>query len=352
MHFFSVLFATATVATGVVYLPESVVPTYAPIPAAANEPPVSNSTGYRVDNFGAGAYMVTDGSYQAAFFVTTTSVVVVDAPPTIGNKLLPAIRTITQLPVSHVVYSHAHADHIGAAYLYGSNKTLEIIAHRLTAEELAETSDPNRPAPTTTFEHSYKLQVDNQTLDLSYKGPNHEPGNIFIYSKSSKVLMVVDIAVPGWGPFASLMEAQNVPGFLKAFDQILAYDFDHYIGGHLDRSGTRADVQLEQEYLTDLFNNCKDALLLSGDPPNSTNPISSGAVIAPVIAANPGNSWAEFKVYLDTVADFCNNKTNEKWLTRLAGVDPFGPENAFAMMESIRIDYGILGPFGVGNSLT
>ena len=347
MFFFSILFATATVATGVVLVPETVVPTYAPIAPAAIGIPVSNSTGYRVESLGAGAYMITDGNYQAAFFVATNSVVVVDAPPTTGKRLLPAIRTVTQLPVSHLVYSHAHADHIGAAYLLAPNKTVEVIAHRLTAEELAEAPDPHRPAPTTIFDHSCRLRVGNQTLELTYKGPNHEPGNIFVYSPSSKVLMVVDILVPGWGPFAYLNEAQNVPGFVKAFDQILDYDFNHYIGGHLDRSGTRADVLLGQEYLADLFNNCKNALILSGYPPNSTNPISAEAIEPPVEAANPGNSWALFKVYLDTVTDYCNNKTNEKWLGRLAGVDSFGFENSWSFVESLRIDYGILGPYGV-----
>ncbi|KAI9652694.1 MAG: hypothetical protein M1821_007835 [Bathelium mastoideum] len=342
-----VFLATAVVASGVVLVPENIVPTYAPVATAAIGPPVSNSTGYRVEGFGDGAYMVTEGVYQAAFFVGTNSVVVVDAPPSIGKKLLLALRTVTQLPVSHLVYSHAHADHIGAAYLFGSNNTVDIVAHRLTAEELAEVSDPHRPTPTTVFENSYKLQVDNQTLELSYKGPNHEPGNIFVYSASSKVLIVIDIGVPGWAPFANLNEAQNVPGYIKAFDQILTYDFDHYIGGHLDCWGTRADILLGQEYIADLFQNCKDALILSGDPPNSTNPLSSSAVLAPVLAANPGNAWAEFKVYLDTVAEFCNNKTNEKWLGRLAGVDSFGFENALTLMESIRIDYGVLGPFGV-----
>ncbi|KAI9694231.1 MAG: hypothetical protein M1820_009089 [Bogoriella megaspora] len=347
MHCFNLLLAAAVTVASVVLIPQNIVPTYAPVPTSAIGLPISNATGYRVDSLGGGAYVVTDGVYQVAFFVATNSVVVADAPPSIGRKLLPAIRTVTQLPVSHVVYSHAHADHIGAAYLLGLNQTVDFIAHRLTAEELAEAPDPHRPAPTTTFEDSYTLQVDNQTLELTYKGPNHEPGNIFIYSASSKVLMLVDVAVPGWGPFANLNEAQNVPGFIKAFDQILTYDFDYFIGGHLNRLGTRDDILLEQEYLADLFQNCKDALALTGDPPNSTNPISNSVVLPPVIVANPGNPWAEFKVYLDTVADYCNNKTNEKWLGRLAGVDSFGFENAFGMTESIRLDYGFLGPFGV-----
>src|SRR4051794_38677162 len=92
---------------------------YAPIPSSAFGPAISNATSYRVEAFGGGAYMMTDDLYQAMFLVSSESVIVVDAPPTIGKNLLYAIGNTTDLPISHVVYSHAHADHIGAAYLYG-----------------------------------------------------------------------------------------------------------------------------------------------------------------------------------------------------------------------------------------
>lgn len=100
-------------ATAAIQSSQTSAPTYAPILPAALGPPVSNVTGYRVESFGQGAYMVTDGSYQSIFLVARNSVIVVDAPPTIGHNLFKGIRTVTDLPISHVVYSHAHADHIG-----------------------------------------------------------------------------------------------------------------------------------------------------------------------------------------------------------------------------------------------
>ena len=67
----------------------------------------------------------------------------------------------------------------------------------------------------------------------------------------------------------------------------------------------------------------------------------------PVEEANPGNSWAVFETYLDTLAGYCANVTTEKWTGKLAGADVFGLSNAHVMLESLRIDYDILGPFGV-----
>ena len=320
---------------------------FVPLPQTAIGPPISNVTGYRIEPFGKGAYMVTDGIYQCMFLVATESVIVVDAPPTLGSNLLKAIRSVTPLPVSHLVYSHAHADHIGGAYLIANDPNVTIVAHTLTAYELSLTPDPKRPPPTVSINNEYRLQVCNQTLQLKYDGLNHEPGNIFIYAPEQRVLMLVDIIFPGWVPFAYLGEAQTVPGFIKAHDQVLRYDFKHYIGGHLNRVGTREDVKIQREYVNDLYNNCAQAIALSAAPPNSTNPISAAALFPPVLASNPGNAWAEFKVYTNAVVGYCVNVTNAKWLNRLGGADAFGFENGYAMIESLRIDFDVLGPFAV-----
>ena len=300
--------------------------------------------------------MVTDGSYQALFLVSTEGVIVVDCPPTIGTKLIYAIGNITQQPITHLVYSHSHADHIGGAVLL-VNKTdddkddekekekekVVTIAHADTARLLAQVSDPNRPLPQKTFKDNYTLRCGNQTLELSYKGPNHLEGNIFIFAPAQKVLMLVDVVFPGWTPFSRLGEVKNVPGFIAAHDQILdGYDFDHFVGGHLDRSGVRRDVEIQREYVRDLFDNCAETIRLGA----TEDPVLGAAnVLGPVAARNPENPWAAFDVYLEVTARYCANRTNAKWIDRLAGSDVFQLDNAGTMIESLRIDYGVLGPF-------
>lgn len=324
-------------------------PKYAPIPSAAVGPPVSNTTGYRVEAFGKGVYLVTDGLYQSIFLIACDGVIVVDAPPTIGHNLLKGIRTVTDLPISHVVYSHAHSDHISAAYLFNEHN-VKFIAHEETARELAQVHHADRPTPTITFSDKLDLHVCNQTLELSYKGANHQPGNIFIYAPIQKVLMLVDVVFPGWVPFDALAVSQNIPGFIKAHEQILEYQFDHYVGGHLDRAGTREDVLLQQEYITQLYNNCAEALRLSAAPPNASNPLSVPTALLPVEAANPGNQWAVFEEYLEGLtASWCANKTTASWLGRLAGADVYASSNALAMIYSLRLDFGMLGAFGVSS---
>ena len=154
--------------------------------------------------------------------------------------------------------------------------------------------------------------------------------------------MLVDVVYPRWTPFALLGQTKNVAGYIHSHDQILSYDFKHYIGGHLGRSGSRSDVVIQKEYVLDLKQNCLDVIALGG----TNDPLfGAAALLGPVSAKNPDNKWAGFKNYLDVTAERCANLTNEKWLGRLAAADVFQFENAAVMIESLRIDFGILGPF-------
>src|SRR5260370_35507338 len=132
---------------------------------------------------------MTGGMYSGRVVVTGSGVIVVDAPQTLAPNLLQAIASVTNEPVTHVIYSHHHADHIGGAGVRPKNATY--IAHQDTAALLQREADPNRPVPTVTFSDTYTLNVGTQTLKLDYHGPNHDVGNIFIYAPNQKVLMVV-----------------------------------------------------------------------------------------------------------------------------------------------------------------
>ena len=58
--------------------------------------------------------------------------------------------------------------------------------------------------------------------------------------------MLVDVIFPGWSPFLELAVTTNPFEFIKANDDVLAYDFETMVSGHLGRTATRADVGPEQ----------------------------------------------------------------------------------------------------------
>src|SRR5262249_53328615 len=153
---------------------------YLNVPASARGPAIDPARGYRTQKLGDGLYMITDGAYQSMFMTYDDGVVVVDAPPAYAAHIPAAIAEVTDKPITHLVYSHFHADHIGGAKSLGGHPV--IIAQKETNRLLARDNDPNRPLATVTFDDVYRLSVGTQVLELSYHGTAHSPGNIFIYA--------------------------------------------------------------------------------------------------------------------------------------------------------------------------
>lgn len=302
---------------------------FAPVPATAFDASVDLSEGYYVGDLGDGLYWITEGAYQIMFLTTGEGVIVVDAPPTIGENILTAIASVTDEPITHVIYSHTHIDHIGAAGLYPEDAT--IIAHEDVASHLAAKADPNRPVPTETFSDSYTLEVGSQTLQLDYRGVNHEPGNIFIYAPQQKVLMLVDIVFPGWTPFRNLALAEDVDGFIAAHDIILEYDFDFYIGGHLTRLGTVEDVEIQKEYILDIVQAAGNA--------NAEMYSGFGAAFGEADARGGANNpWAIFSILMDSVTQQCADEVVPNWVDRLGSVDVYTFDHCWTITEHQRID--------------
>jgi glyoxylase-like metal-dependent hydrolase (beta-lactamase superfamily II) len=304
--------------------------TTAQVPQTAKGPEIPSEKGYLVQEIGNQLYSVSDGSYNAMFMVTDQGVIAIDAPPTLGNKYLKAIAEITNKPVSHVIYSHAHLDHIGAAGVFPKNATY--IAQQETANELqrAMNTATNKsavpPVPTVTFPKNMTLQIGNQTLQLDYHGNNHLPGNIFIYAPNQKALMLVDIIFPGWVPFAYLAIAKDTAGFIEAHDTALKnYEFDTIVAGHLTRIGTRADVEVQKEFVLDLERAAARA----------NQNVSFMDIAAKVGFDDP---WLLFSEYINTINKQCEEEMLPKWETRLGGAQSFMSTHCVAMTQSGRVD--------------
>ena len=293
------------------------------VPESARGPAVDPKKGYRLQDLGQGLYVITDNIYQSMFLAYESGVVVVDAPPPYARFIPKAIAEVTDKPITHVVYSHAHIDHIGGTKSLGGHPT--IIAHEETKRLLVRANDANRPIPTVTFEDRYTLKVGGQTLELSYHGNAHEPGNIFIYAPAQKTLMVVDVVFPGWMPWRRFALAQDIPGYFAQVEEINRMKWDTLVSGHVARTGTHADVALQLEFMNDLKNAARQAL-------KSTK---VGEGLAPVDSGNP---WAVFGNYIDRVVIQCVNELTPKWSSKLAGYDVYIWDQCYAMEQSLRID--------------
>jgi glyoxylase-like metal-dependent hydrolase (beta-lactamase superfamily II) len=197
---------------------------YLDVPDSAKGPAIDPAKGYRTQKLGEGLYMITDGAYQSMFMMYEDGVVVVDAPPSYAAHIRTAIGELSDRPITHLIYSHAHSDHIGGAQSLGGQPI--IVAHAETNRLLRRDNDPNRPLATVTFDDRYRLSVGTQVLELSYHGNAHLPRNIFVYAPQQRTLMVIDVIFPGWMPWRRFAVAQDVPGYFEQVKTINSWDFD------------------------------------------------------------------------------------------------------------------------------
>ena len=323
--------AVATLVGGVLAEPvfaDDTLPDYAPVPSSSLGPAL-NAQGYFVGRVERNLYWVTDGSYQAAFLTTKDGVVLFDAPPTIGKNLQRAIDQIASAngvsnKVTHIVYSHHHADHIGASSLF--DRRVVRVGQIENKRLLARDNDPARPVPDLTFKTHHKLVVGGEKIDLAWHGTNHTPDNIFIHLPDHDTLMLVDINLPGWVPFDSFNLNQDVPGSLAAPSQAMAYPWKNYIGGHMGRLGTRDDMVVYQQYLTDLIDGIQKALVTI-DP-------------TPFFVKYGNNTWAAVKAYQAAQVNYAAAPVIQKYTGVLAAADVYTASTTFFILESIRLDLG------------
>jgi len=290
--------------------------------------------GYYVEEISDGVYWVSSGWYDTMFIRTGNGIIAVDAPPALGENLLAAMEDVTDEPVTHVVYSHWHADHIGAALVYGPK--VKIIAHAKTKELLERFPDPYRPLPTETFSKDSTLDVNGVKLDLSYKGQNHCEGNVFIYAPKQKVLAAIDIASPGWVTFRDCDSSENFSGYEQAFHQILAYDFNTVVSGHVSKLGNRDDVQEGLEYVEDLASFAREALE-TVDMHYFTKQLDNGPQKAAFRTVEEN--------YLNALTNYGTKKMLERitsngkrWVERLNGVEAMTHHNVYSMIEKTRLE--------------
>jgi len=306
-------------------------PDYAPIPRSALGPAL-NDQRYYVGRVERNLYWVTDGVYNSAFLTTRDGVVLFDAPPSIGPNLRQAVNEIAAANgvtnrVTHLVYSHHHADHAGASSLFGGDVVR--IGHEETRRLLARDNDPARPVPEVTFDDSYTLEVGGERAELAWHGPNHSPDNIYIHFPDHDTLMFIDVVNAGWVPIYNVNLSEDVPGYIAAPATALSYPWTHLISGHLGRLATRDDVTVHQQYIADIEASAREALA-------AVDPI-------PFYMHYGENAWAGVKANLDTVAERAAAPIVAKYTGVLAAADieVFTYTTTFQIMQSLRLDRGL-----------
>ncbi len=203
---------------------------------------------------------------NAGFVVTPAGVVVIDAlgSPALAERLVAEIRKVTPQPITHVILTHYHADHI---YGLQTFKALgaRIIAHRaakvyLNSEtarlrlevsrvELAPwvNADTRLVEADDWLDSDQTLNVGGVVFQIRGVGPSHTPEDLVVYLPGEKVLFAGDLVFRSRIPYVGQADSRH---WIAALKTLLTFDAQVIVPGHgpLSREA-RKDVQLTHDYL-------------------------------------------------------------------------------------------------------
>ena len=213
-------------------------------------------------------YMMKGGGGNSAVFITADGVTVVDTKnPGWGQPLLDKIKSVTNKPITRIINTHTHGDHVSGNVEFPAN--IEILVQDNTKTNMANMKSvtglaPNAPGPsifeknggkglpTKTFKDKLTVGKGADQIDLYYFGRAHTNGDAFVVFPALKVLHagdafhtrdlpIMDKNNGGSGVeySATLVKA----GTLKNIDMI--------INGHNPTTTTMADMKTQSEFIAD-----------------------------------------------------------------------------------------------------
>ncbi len=208
---------------------------------------------------------------NTGFIVGAESVAVIDpgGSPRLGSEMRDAIRDLTGLPVSHVILTHIHPDHI-----FGSSAFADveyIVAHRNFNRALAQRGNyyregykalfvdesiPTSLQSTLEVDDELSIELGGRRLTVRAHRTAHTDNDLSVFDSATRTLWASD-----------LIFAQRIPsldgsltGWLEVMDELAALQAVQVIPGH-GQPGSWATVALpQQRYLNLLLRETRDTI--------------------------------------------------------------------------------------------
>jgi glyoxylase-like metal-dependent hydrolase (beta-lactamase superfamily II) len=189
------------------------------VAAAQQAPPQPSADSLTVEKVKEDLWVIRGGGGNTAVFATSNGLTIVDTKsPGWGQPLLDKIRTISNKPITTVINTHTHYDHVSGNVTMPP--TVQVIAHENTAGMMPNTTsvtglgdtenefkaNPGKGLPTRTFKDKMTVGAGADRINLYYFGPAHTGGDAFVEFVADKVMHVGDV-FPNKG--LPIMDRQN-----------------------------------------------------------------------------------------------------------------------------------------------
>jgi len=228
-----------------------------------------------VDKIKDNLFVLKGGGGNTAVFVTANGVVVVDTKLAgWGQPILSKIQELTPKPVTTVINTHSHGDHVSGNVEFPAS--VEIIATEKTKANVEAwpavyglpNAFPNvvkesggKGVPKKTFKDKLSIGSGNDRVDLFYFGRGHTGGDAWVVFPSLRVLHTGDM-FPNKG--IPIMD-KNAGGSGVEFPETLkkaassVKNIDIVITGHAATTMTMDDLKTYAEFNRDFVNSVREA---------------------------------------------------------------------------------------------
>ena len=201
-------------------------------------------------------WMITGGGGNTAVFQTANGLVLVDTKnPGTGQLILDKIRTVTDKPITTVINTHSHNDHVGSNEFFGT--TVEFVAHENTKANVERMDnfkgDKSVFVPKKTFKDKLTIGKGNDEIDLYYFGPAHTSGDAFVVFKSLRAMHAGDAFAGRNIPIVDTNNGGSAINYGKTVGKAAKSikNVDTVIGGHTNDPMTFADLKQYGEFNSD-----------------------------------------------------------------------------------------------------
>lgn len=231
--------------------------------ASQQQPPAPSVENISVEKVKDNLYVLRGGGGNTAAFITAAGVVVVDTKnPGWGQPLLDKLKTITDKPVTTIINTHTHFDHVSGNVDFPAQ--VEIVTHENTKTLMGQMNDVyglgaqqnvfkdkgGRGLPKQTFKDRLTLGKGADQVDLYYFGRAHTGGDTYVVFPAHRIMHVGDTF-----PNKSLpiMDANNggsgvdYPTTLTKASGVA--NVDTIINGHTPAQTTMADLKEYAEFV-------------------------------------------------------------------------------------------------------